>query len=123
MATAAVTVTTPDTHMGPGRTLVSVAASMANGDSTAAVTTMGFDEGVVLVTGTFGVGGSVTAEGSIDGTTWYALPGAAGAVIAITAVGAAVVPILGGRFIRARVTAGDGTTALIASILLRTRSR
>lgn len=123
MATAAVTVTVPDTHMGAGRTLLGVAASMANGDNTASVSTLGFDEGTVITTGTFGVGGSVAVEGSVDNANWYALPGISGAVIAVTAAGAVIVPWLGSRFIRAHVTAGDGTTALIASILLRSRSR
>lgn len=123
MATALVTVTVPDTHMGAGRTLVGVAASMANGDNTASVTTLGFDEATVLIAGTFGVGGSVAVEGSIDGAAWYALPGISGAVIAVTAAGAVIVPYVGSRFIRAHVTAGDGTTALIATILLRTKSR
>ena len=123
MATAAVTVTAPDTHMGSGRTLVGIAASMANGDSTAAIPTLGFDEAAVFVTGTFGAGGNVAVEGSIDNVTWYALPGPTGATIALTAAGVAIVTYLGGRFIRARTTAGDGTTALIASLLLRSRSR
>lgn len=123
MATAAVTITAPDSHMGPGRTVLGVAASMANGDSTASMTTLGFDEATVLVTGTFGAAGNVAVEGSVDGASWYALPGIAGTVIAITAAGAVIVPYLGSRFIRARVTAGDGTTALLATILLRTKSR
>jgi len=96
---------------------------MVNGDNTASVPTLGFDEGSIVVTGTFGAAGNVAVEASYDGTNFFALSGVAGTVIAITAAGLTAIPFLGGRFIRAHVTAGDGTTALIASLLLRTRSR
>lgn len=123
MPIQAVTVTAPDTHMGAGRTLLGIAAVMANGDTTAPMPTLGFDEGAVTVSGTFGAAGNVAVEGSFDGVTYFALPGPAGTTLAIAAAGVYVVPWLSCRFIRARATAGDGTTALIASILLRTKSR
>lgn len=124
MAQQAVVVTAPDTHMGAGRTLLAVNTTpLANADNTGPIPTLGFDEAAVLVTGTFGAAGNVAVEGSFDGTNFFALPGPAGTVLAITATGISVVPWLSCRFIRARATAGDGTTALIVSILLRTKSR
>lgn len=121
MSTAAVTITAPDTHMGAGRTVIGTAVAMLNGDNTASVPTLGFDEAVVAISGTFGAGGSVTVEGSIDNVTWYTVPSAVG--LPITAAGVAAFPNLFSRFLRARTTAGDGTTSLITVILLRTRSR
>lgn len=121
MAQQVVVVTAPDTHMGAGRTLLAVTSPtpLANGDNSAPVPTLGFDEAACLITGTFGAAGSVSIEGSFDNVNFFALPG----VAAITAAGLTSVTALSSRFIRAHVTAGDGTTALIASILLRTKSR
>lgn len=123
MATQAVVISSPDTHMGAGRTVVATVSptALANGDNTAAVPTLGFDEAVIVVTGTFGAGGSILVEGSIDGVVWFTPPGLVGSPI--TAAGAIGLPNLFSRFIRARVTAGDGSTALTAVFLLRTRSR
>lgn len=123
MATQAVVVSAPDTHMGAGRTVVATVSPtpLANGDNTASVPTLGFDEATVALSGTFGAGGSVTVEGSIDNIIWYAVPSAVG--LPITAAGVAALPNLFSRFLRARVTAGDGTTSLTAVFLLRTRSR
>jgi hypothetical protein len=61
------------------------------------------------VAGTFGMAGSVSLEGSNDGTTWVALSPAA-----LTAAGffAALGIMEHPRFIRPNVTAGDGTTSL-----------
>lgn len=121
MATQVLTVTTPDTHMGPGRTLLAVSAALANADNSAALPLLGYDEASVAVTGTFGAAGSVAVEGSYDGTTWFALPNPQGTVIAITAAGLFVVGTLAARFIRTHATAGDGTTALVTSIFLRAK--
>lgn len=62
-----------------------------------------------IVTGTFGVAGSVRLEGSNDGVNWFALsPTALVAAGSFAPLGAAEHP----KFIRPNVTAGDGTTAL-----------
>lgn len=70
----------------------------------------------VQASGTFGVGGSVTFEGSILGTVWFPLTLRGGTSAAtFTAAGGGLVQ--GAiRFIRPRVTAGDGTTALVCSV-------
>jgi len=66
----------------------------------------------VQVTGTFGAAGSVAIEGSQDGTTWGALRDSTGTLIAITANTMIRDVLENTAFIRPRVTAGDGTTAL-----------
>lgn len=87
---------------------------LANGDQTS-----GVDLGACLpektfqVTGTFGVGGSCQLEASNDGSSWF---------IVGTAFTAAAVPqtvVSAARFYRFNVTAGDGTTALFATLVTR----
>ena len=124
MATQNLTLTAPDTNFAGARTLLGTnAIPLANGDNTSSVPVLGYDEITVAVVGTFGVGGSVAVEGSLDNSTFFALPNLAGTAIAITAAGIAVVGTSGVRYVRARVTAGDGTTSLTASIFLKTRNR
>lgn len=61
------------------------------------------------VSGTFGVGGSISLQGSVDGVNWFNLsPPALTAAGMFAALGAAEHP----RYIRPNVTAGDGTTSL-----------
>lgn len=61
-----------------------------------------------IVFGTFGVGGSVSLQGSNDGVNWQNLSPAA-----LTAAGAFILGLTEHpKFIRPIVTAGDGTTAL-----------
>jgi hypothetical protein len=65
----------------------------------------------VQAVGTFGVGGTVTMQGSNDGVTWGALP------TALTMTDGALKTIAGGpRFIRPNITAGDGTTSLVVTL-------
>lgn len=71
----------------------------------------------VQVIGTFGAGGSVAIEGSNDGTTWGALRDSTGTLIAITAATMIRDVLENTRYIRPRVTAGDGTTALRVIII------
>lgn len=66
----------------------------------------------VQVTGTFGAGGSVSVEGSLDGgTTWATLNDVQGNALTFTAARIEKIQETISR-IRARVTAGDGTTSL-----------
>jgi len=66
----------------------------------------------VQAIGTFGVGGSVAIEGSMDGTNWGALRDSTGTAIALTAATIVRDVLENPRFIRPRVTAGDGATTL-----------
>lgn len=72
----------------------------------------------VQVTGTFGSGGTIVVEGSNDGSTYATLNDAQGNAISLTAAGLKQI-IEVPRYARARVTAGDGTTSLVASFVLR----
>jgi hypothetical protein len=66
----------------------------------------------VQVSGTFGAGGAVAIEGSNDGVTWAPLSNTFVAT-ALSITAAAISDIAQNtRFIRPRVTAGDGTTNL-----------
>lgn len=72
----------------------------------------------VQVTGTFGAGGSISWEGSNDGTNWATLNTPAGAAITLTAAGLKQV-LEGSLYARPHVTAGDGTTALVVTVFAR----
>lgn len=76
----------------------------------------------VQVTGTFGAGGSVTIEGSNDGTNYAALADPQGNALTITAAKLEQVLELP-RYVRPRVTAGDGTTSLTVTICMRRVTR
>lgn len=98
---------------------------MANGDVGSPVMLGDWADRTVQITGTFGVGGSVTLEGSNDSAnatpTYTALTDPQGN--AVTKTGAAIealeeLPLL----VRPNVTAGDGTTALNVKMVCR-RSR
>ncbi|SFT71423.1 hypothetical protein [Mesorhizobium sp. YR577] len=86
--------------------------SLVNGETgNSASITRWSNNKTVTVTGTFGAGGSVAIQGSNDGSTFVPLHDPRGVAIAITTAGAALIeenPL----FIRAVVTAGDGTTNL-----------
>lgn len=68
--------------------------------------------GSVQANGVFGAGGNVVIEGSNDGVNWF--PAAA----AITVGGIQQIAIYT-HYIRPRVTAGDGTTAVLVSLFLK----
>ena len=94
---------------------------LANGDTGSPVFVRdGFEPKSMQVTGTFGSGGSVACEGSNDGAAYAALDDPAGTTIAVTAAGVAGIGV-DVLAIRPHVTAGDGTTALTVTILLRAR--
>lgn len=93
-------------------------AALANGESgDAASPPVEATTRSVQVSGTFGIGGSVTVEGSNDNINWASLSNSfASTPIAMTSAG--IQDILQNTlFIRPRVTAGDGTTALKVMIV------
>ena len=72
----------------------------------------------VQVSGTFGTGGNLRIEGSNDGITYAVLTDPQGnALDFTTAKIETVMEIV--RFIRPRITAGDGTTSLTCTMLMR----
>jgi hypothetical protein len=70
------------------------------------------------VTGTFGAGGSLVIEGSNDGTTWHALSDPQGNPLTFT-TGRIEQALELPRFVRPRVTAGDATTNLTVTLMMR----
>ena len=93
-------------------------ATMANGDTGKPVQLPGYGDKSIQVTGTFGSGGSCTLEGSNDGTNYFALTNPTGTTIAVTAAGLVAVTEAC-LWVRPHVTAGDGTTALVAVVFTR----
>lgn len=92
--------------------------SMANGDTGEPATYPSHAEKSVQVTGTFGTGGSVAVQGSNDATNFVALNDLGGTAIAITAAGIKGVSE-NTLAVRPAVTAGDGTTLLTVTMLLK----
>lgn len=90
-----------------------------NGDS---VSMVDYPDVCVVIDGAFGVGGSCTLKGSMDGTNFYPLTNPQGNVITMTSAGIATV-IETPEYIAPFVTAGDGTTAINVSMMLRRASR
>jgi len=72
----------------------------------------------VQVEGTFGAGGNVVIEGSNDGVNYETLNDHLGNALNITAKGIKSVDQIC-RYVRPRVTAGDGTTSLTITMLTR----
>lgn len=72
----------------------------------------------VQVTGTLGTGGSVRIEGSNDGTNYAPLTDPQGNALDITTLKIETVTELT-RYIRPRITAGDGATNLAVTLLAR----
>lgn len=95
---------------------------LLNTDDGAPVTFVDYPDRTAQVTGTFGVGGSLRIEGSIDGTNYAALTDPQGNDINITAAKLELVTELV-KQIRPRITAGDGTTSLTCSMILRRSMR
>lgn len=77
-----------------------------------------FADRCVQVTGTFGSGGSISVQGSNDGTNYAILKNAQGTAVTFTAAGIQQVVELP-RYMRPIVTAGDGTTSLTATLVAR----
>lgn len=94
--------------------------AIPNGDDGERLELANFADRSVQVFGTFGAGGSVRIEGSNDGTNWATLTDPQGNALDITSAKIeAITEVV--RWIRPRVTAGDGTTAITVVMLLRGR--
>jgi len=90
-----------------------------NADGAGAAYTSSGDR-TVQVTGTFGAGGTVLVEGTLDGTNWFQLRDPGGTLISFTAAGLRAV-LENVVQIRPRVSAGDGTTSIAATLLVRNK--
>lgn len=87
-------------------------------DSGEPVALANFADRTVQIFGTFGAGGNVKIEGSLDGTNWALLNDANGNALDVTAAKIEAV-LEATRYIRPRVTAGDVTTSLTVFILCK----
>lgn len=103
---------------GQSNTVVAVWANMANGDTGGPVELPEFPDKSFQTGGTFSVGGSVTIEGSNDGSTYIALTDPQGNAITKTAA-ALEVAEESTRYTRPNVTAGDGSTAITVTMVAR----
>ena len=91
---------------------------LLNGDDGAPVEMPGSADRSIQFLGTFGAGGTIVLEGSNDGTNYVTLTDPQGNAISKTAAAIEAVLELT-RWVRPRVTAGDGTTALEAHLLVK----
>lgn len=80
-----------------------------------AATFVGAGDRVIQVTGTFGVGGTIIVEGSLDGTNWFQLRDPSSTAISFTAAGLKAI-LEAPPYVRPRVTAGDGTTSITVKV-------
>lgn len=97
-------------------------AGMAVGDDGERIELANFADRSVQVTGVFGAGGNVRIEGSLDGVNYAPLTDPQGNNLDINAAKIeAITEIV--RYIRPRVTAGDGTTLLTVTMLLKGTNR
>ena len=102
---------------GLGAYLVTWAA-LPNGDTGTPFEDVTAADRTVQVTGTFGIGGSVNLEGSLDGTNYKVLTDPQGNALTFTAAGIEAVTEIT-KYIRPNVTAGDGSTSLTITVMLR----
>jgi len=116
MATRAATVTRIETY-GDKAHVISW-AGLLNGDDGAPIEMPGSADRSIQFQGTFGVGGTIVLEGSNNGTDYHPLTDPQGNDISKTAADLEAVTELT-RFIRPRVSAGDGSTTLVATLLVK----
>jgi hypothetical protein len=91
---------------------------LLNTDDGAPADWVDYSDRCFQVTGTFGAGGSVTIQGSNDGTNWASLADPQGNALVFTSQRieqALELP----RFVRPLVTAGDGTTSLTVTLCMK----
>jgi hypothetical protein len=103
-----------------GRSLSIAWSGLLNGDDGQPWDTEDFPDWSVQITGTFGAGGTVVIQGSNNGTNWITLRDPSGAILSFTAADLRQALELS-RWVRPAVTAGDGTTSLVATIKARRR--
>jgi hypothetical protein len=106
------------TRTEPAVDLVLHSWTLVNGEAGAAQEELSSGDRCFQVTGTFGTGGTVIIEGSVDGTNWFQLRDPSSTLLSFTAAGLKAV-LEAVPYIRPRVTGGDGTTSLVCLISLR----
>jgi len=94
-------------------------SGLLNGDDGEPMSRTDFPDRTVQILGTFGAGGSVSIEGSNNGSDWVVLTDPQGNSISKT-TGSMEMVAETPRYIRPRVTAGDGTTDITVIVFART---
>ena len=93
--------------------------TLASGDDGAPLGNTGSGDRTVQVDGTFGSGGNLIIEGSLNnGASWYQLRDTSGTLLSFTSGGLRII-LENTLLIRPRVISGDGTTSLTAIISVR----
>lgn len=113
---------TPSQAYPNGENVVYQVSGLLNGDDSISIQDSETGDRTAQVTGTFGVGGTVIVEGSLDPaqtpTNWFQLKDFSNTALSFTAAG--LKPILENVLhVRFRVTGGDGTTSLVGTLLIR----
>lgn len=108
----------PNDTAFPGESATFVWSPLANGDDGQALQYGAYTDRSVQFAGTFGTGGTVVLEGSNDGTNWQPLTDPQGNTISKVAPSIEAITEAT-RYVRPRVTAGDGTTAITAIVFVR----
>lgn len=91
---------------------------LAVGDDGTPVQFAQFADRTLQFFGTFGVGGTARVEGSNDGVNWAPLSDTQGNTL--DATGPRIkLAVESPAYIRPRITAGDGTTSVTVSVLLK----
>ena len=90
-------------------------SGLLNGDDGYPLETGDWADYCVQVGGTFGAGGTIVLEGSNDGSTYFTLNDVQASAISKTSAALEQVAEAP-RYVRPRVTAGDGTTNLVCTI-------
>jgi hypothetical protein len=97
-------------------------AAMPNGEVGTPVELGNFADRSVQITGVFGVGGNLRIEGSINGTDYAPLTDPQGNALDFTTPKIEAISELV-RYVRPRVTAGDGTTSITVDMFLKGATR
>jgi hypothetical protein len=92
--------------------------AMPVGESGQAIELANFADRSVQVVGEFGIGGSVRIEGSINGTDYAPLTDPQGNNLDIASAKIEAITELV-RYIRPAVTAGDGSTSITVTMLIK----
>lgn len=107
--------TTNDTIVG---NYIYTWAGMAAGDDGVPAGATGSGDRTVQVQGTFGVGGTVLLEGSLDGSNWYTLRDPSGTSLSFTSAGLKAV-LENIVSVRPRVSNGDISTSITVILSIR----
>ena len=119
MATKAVTITDISlTQDGSVKLLTWAALTNATTDDGEPMSFPEFGDVAIQMTGTLGAGGTVVWEGSNDKSVWATLNNAQGSALSLTALGVKQC-VERPLWMRPRCTAGDGTTSLVVTALIR----